>query len=199
MKNVLKQKDRFAYAQWRNSHICKFNYVVTAGGMQTEGAKRVFQRCFEEYNLCYVEYLGDGDSKSYLSIKNVYEGLEIKSLECVGHYQKGIGTRLRNLKSKEKGLRGRGGLTDATTDHLQNFGGVAVRQNKENLEKMKSSLSTSLFHVASNKDNDFHFAHCPAGPDSWCKFNADKANKTNTHKPGPGLSNDATQNWTYIS
>ena len=78
MKNVLKQKDRFAYAQWRNSHICKFNYVVTAAGMQTEGAKRVFQRCFEEYNLCYVEYLGDGDSKSYLSIKNVYEGLEIK-------------------------------------------------------------------------------------------------------------------------
>ena len=116
----------------------------------------------------------------------------------MGHYQKRIGTRLRNLKNKEKGLRGRGGLTDATTDHLLNFGGVAIRQNKENLEKMKSSLLTSLFHVASNKDNDFHLAHCPAGPDSWCKFNADKANKTNTYKPGPGLPNDVIQNWTNI-
>ena len=116
----------------------------------------------------------------------------------MGHYQKRIGTRLRNLKNKEKGLRGRGGLTDATTDHLLNFGGVAIRQNKENLEKMKSSLSTSLFHVASNKDNDFHFAHCPAGPDSWCKFNAGKVNKTNTYKPGPGLPNDVIQNWTNI-
>ena len=49
----------------------------------------------------------------------------------------------------------------------------------------------SLFHVASNKDNNFHFAHCPTGPGSWCKLNADKANKTNTCKPGPGLPNDA--------
>ena len=46
--------------------------------MQTEGAKRVFQRSIAEHNLRYVEYLGDGDSKSYLSVKNVYEGLEIK-------------------------------------------------------------------------------------------------------------------------
>ena len=72
------------YKQWRNSHICKLNYVGTAGGMETEGTKR----------------------------------------------------------------------------------------------------------VASNKDNDFHFAHCRTGPDSWCKFNSDKANKTNTYKPGQRLPND---------
>ena len=44
MKNDLKQKDPSAYAQWRNSHICNSNYVGTAGGMETEGARRVFQR-----------------------------------------------------------------------------------------------------------------------------------------------------------
>ena len=70
-------------------------------------------------------------------------------------------------------------------DHLQNFEGVAIFKNKGNLEKFKSSL----FHVTSNKDKSFHFTHCPTSPDSWCKFNADKANKTNTYKPGPGLSN----------
>ena len=44
VKNDLKQKDPSTYAQWRNSHICNFNYVGTAGGMETEGARRVFQR-----------------------------------------------------------------------------------------------------------------------------------------------------------
>ena len=37
MKNDLKQKSPSAYAQWRNSHIYKFNYVGTAGEMETEG------------------------------------------------------------------------------------------------------------------------------------------------------------------
>ena len=44
MKKDLKQKDPSAYAQWRNSHICNSNYAGTAGGMETEGARRVFQR-----------------------------------------------------------------------------------------------------------------------------------------------------------
>ena len=77
-EECFKAKRSICIPQWRNSHTCKFNYVVTAGGMQTEGAKRVFQRSIEEHNLRCVEYLGDGDSKSYLSVKNVYEGLEIK-------------------------------------------------------------------------------------------------------------------------
>ena len=86
----------------RNSHICKINYVGTAGGMETEGAIRVFQGSIEKHILRYVEYFGDGDSKSYMSVKNVYGGLEKKKkLECMGHYQKGIGTRLRKLKKKD--------------------------------------------------------------------------------------------------
>ena len=36
------------------------------------------------------------------------KGIEIKKLECAGHYQKQVGTQLRNLKKKEKGLGGRG-------------------------------------------------------------------------------------------
>ena len=100
MKNDLKQKDPSAYAQWRNSHICEFNYVGTARGMETEGAKRVFQRSIERHNLHYVEYLGNRDNKSYLSVKDVYEGLEIKKSELVGYYQMIIHTRLRKLKKK---------------------------------------------------------------------------------------------------
>ena len=190
MKNDLKQKDPSAYAQWRNSHICEFNYVGTARGMETEGAKRVFQRSIERHNLHYVEYLGNGDNKSYLSVKDVYEGLEIKKSELVGYYQMIIHTRLRKLKKKGKGLMRRDRLTDAIIDRLQNFGGVTIRQNQGNLEIMKSSLLASLIHVASKEDNNFPFAHCPTGSDSWCLFNADKVNQTNTCTPGPGLPND---------
>ena len=94
---------------------------------------------------------------------------------------------MRKLKKREKGLGGRGKLTDATIDHLQNFFGLAIRQNTGSLSGMKAGVLASLFHVASSKTN-LHFPHCPTGPDSWCKYNADKANNTNTYKPGPGLS-----------
>ena len=78
--------------------------MALVGGMETEGAKRVFTRSIDKHKVRYVEYLGDGDSKSYVNVEDVNEGIEIKKLECVGYYQKRVGTRLRNLKKKEKVL-----------------------------------------------------------------------------------------------
>ena len=46
----------------------------------------------------------------------VYQSIDIIKLDCVGHYQKHVGTRLRNLKKKDKGLGGRCRLTDTTID-----------------------------------------------------------------------------------
>jgi hypothetical protein len=186
----LQKSDPTAYAQWKNSHICKYNYQGSAGGMESEGAKRVFQRSIDNRRLRYIQYLGDGDSKSYMNVKNTYPDIEIEKLECVGHYQKRVGTRLRTLKKIEKGLGGRGRLTDATIDRLQNFVGVAIRQNVGKLKEMRAGVLASLFHVASSKNNNLHFPHCPTGADSWCKYNADKINKTTTYKPGPGLPMD---------
>ena len=34
----------------------------------------------------------------------------------------------------------------------------------------------SLFHVVSNEDSIYHYPHCPIGLDSWCKYNAGRAN-----------------------
>ena len=190
MKETMRKEDPDRYAEWCNSHICTYNYQGTAGGMETEGAKRVFERSINKHNLRYTEFLGDGDSKSFLTVKNVYSNVEVKKLECVGHYQKRVGTRLRNLKKREKGLGGRGRLTDAMIDRLQNFFGLAIRQNVGNLEGMKAGVLASLFHVASSKSNNWHYPHCPTGPDSWCKYNIDKPNGTQSYKPGPGLPLD---------
>ena len=187
LKRDLMKTDPTGYVEWRNFHICKYNYIGSASGMEPEGAKRVFDRPITKHNLRYVEFLGDGDSKSFTNVKYNYPDLEIKKLECVGHYQKRVGTRLRNLKKKEKDFSGRGRLTDAVIDRLQNYFGVAIRQNSGDMMGMKAGVLATLFHVASSKDNNWHFPHCPTGSNSWCKYNLHIANGTKLYKPVPGL------------
>ena len=76
--------------------------------MESEGAKRVFDRSIPKHNLRCMELLCGGDSKSFINVKDTYPDPEIKKCGCVGHYQKRVGTELRNLKKKEKGLGGHG-------------------------------------------------------------------------------------------
>ena len=187
LKEKLKAEKPDEYAEWRLSHICTYNYKGSSGGMEVEGAKRIWNRSIEKHNLRYTKFYGDGDSKAYDVVKETYQSTMVEKLECVGHVQKRVGTRLRSLKKREKGLGGRGKLTDATIDRLQNYYGIAIRQNKNDLAGMKKAVCATLFHVASSETNNFHFPHCPEGPDSWCRFNKDKEDGTKTYKPGPGL------------
>ena len=60
----------------------------------------------------------------------------MKKLECVRNVQKQIGCRLRNLKKKEKGLGGKSKLTDRIIDKFQNYYGIDIRSNKNNLKAM---------------------------------------------------------------
>ena len=68
--------------------------------MEVNGAKRIFSRSIEKHGLRYTQYLGDGDSKSFSSVKNIYSNAEVEKLECVGHIQKRVGNRLRELEKK---------------------------------------------------------------------------------------------------
>ena len=121
-----------------------------------------------------------------VAVENIYE---VKKLECVGHVQKRVGTRLRKLKQEVKGIGGKGKLTNVNIDRLQNYYGIAIRSNVNNLEGMRSDILASLFHVASSKSNNWH-SYCPTGESSWCKFNLDKVKSTSTYKPGAGLPQD---------
>ena len=57
----------------------------------------------------------DGDSKGFSEVQDVYskENVEVVKKECVGHVQKRVGSALRKLKKENKGLGGKGKLTDA--------------------------------------------------------------------------------------
>ena len=104
--------------------------------------KRIFERSEEKNKLRYTEYYGDGDSKGFTQVESTYKdkGVNIVKKECVGHVQKRVGTALRKLKKQKKGLAGRGKLTDAMIDRLQNYYGIAIRSNVGDLAKVFFSL-----------------------------------------------------------
>ncbi|GFU65311.1 uncharacterized protein TNCV_315201 [Trichonephila clavipes] len=101
--------------------------------MEPLGVYRIFERSVEMRILQYANFFGDGVSKGYASVKDIYGKKTVTKYECIGHIQKSVGTKLRILKSKRKDLGDRGKLTDDFIDKLQNYYGIAIRDNVNNL------------------------------------------------------------------
>lgn len=108
--------------------------------METAGAVTIFERSCATRGLKYKDMLGDGDSSTYSTIvesKPYGEDCIPNKLECIGHVQKRVGSRLRKLKSSNKGrkltdgkgISGKGRLTDGKIDVLQNYYSLAIRKN----------------------------------------------------------------------
>ena len=70
------------------------NYEGSAPMMEVVGANRIFERSITTCKLRYIKYFGDGDSKAYFEVKDTYKPDRVNKYECVGHYQKRLGTRL---------------------------------------------------------------------------------------------------------
>ena len=64
------------------------------------GMLSIFQCSVENYSVHFTEFLWDGDSKAHKLIVEhaVYGDVKVKKLECVGHVQKQLGSRLQSLK-----------------------------------------------------------------------------------------------------
>ncbi|GFW57362.1 uncharacterized protein TNCV_542761 [Trichonephila clavipes] len=149
-------------------HVCS-NYKGSSGNMEAVGAFRIFERSLIKRDLQYTEYYGDGDSKGFLKEKDIYGENSVTKLECIGHIQKRVGSRLRKLKKNTKGLGGKGKLTDKFIDKLQNYYGIAIRSKVGCLEKIQSAVITAFFYCCSSSQNPMHW-QCPTGKDSWCKY-----------------------------
>ncbi|GFT71575.1 uncharacterized protein TNCV_1055941 [Trichonephila clavipes] len=142
------------------------------------GVLSIFQRSETSRKACYTQYLGDGDSKGFLTIKEakVYGDTEVEKLECVAMCKKRMGTRLRNILKMSKGIKlsdgknisGRGRLTLKEVDAIQHYYGLAIRKNLSSVEDMKRAIWAIYFHKLSTEDNPQH-ALCPLGEDSWIK------------------------------
>ncbi|GBM28855.1 hypothetical protein AVEN_43574-1 [Araneus ventricosus] len=151
-----------------SKHNCS-NHKGSSANMESVGAYRIFERSQSSHQLLYTDYYGDGDSKAYETVKEIYDDTTINKLECIGHIQKRVGTRLRKLKNKTPSVRGKGKLTDKFIDKLQNYYGIAIRSNVGNLENMQRTVISAFYHCCSSSRQLMH-GQCPEGKESWCRY-----------------------------
>ncbi|MBS0018947.1 MAG: hypothetical protein KFE20_00220 [Candidatus Sulcia muelleri] len=146
-------------------------------------------------NVRYVKFLGDGDSKSFSAVveSRPYGDLQVEKPECIGHFSKRMGTRLRKLKQKlggillsdGKSIKGAGRLTDTHIEKLQMYYDNAIRSNVNDLNKMREAVWAIYCHSLSTDAAPNHIL-CPSAPNTWCRYNKALAEKTSyTHKPVP--------------
>ncbi|GFU49515.1 uncharacterized protein TNCV_1590611 [Trichonephila clavipes] len=106
---------------------------------------------------------GDGDTKTFnvLSENKPYgDDHLIQKIECVGHVQKRMGTRLRKLKlvyskkklSDGKTIGGKGRLTDSLIDKLAHYYGNAIRCNSTSVKEMRKAIWAVWDHSCSTDD-----------------------------------------------
>ena len=179
------------YDNWQQNHNCSINHRKSAGAMEGDGAVAIFSRSIELHKMRYLHYIGDGDTCSFLQVceSKPYGELIPEKLECVGHIQKRLGTRLRKLRNDLKGkkledgkmISGRGRLTDKAINVLQNYFGMAIRQNTANVGVMKRAIGAVLYHCSDIDDTTRH-QFCPKNESGWCKWQQDKINGTCKHR-----------------
>lgn len=167
------------YASWKESHEtqCNANHVGFAGNMEAEAVKEMFKRSIELHEVKYVNYIGDGDSEMYKQVvvsKPYGNDQQINKKECINHIEKRMRSRLRNCKENNKGLGGKGKLTEKLIDELTAYYSLAIRRNCDNIENMEKAIWATFYHKISTDETPQH-NYCPQESDSWCSWQQAKA------------------------
>lgn len=170
------------YDEWQKEHSgrCLKNHTGSSGKMEVDGMVKIFHRSEAQRGVRYINYIGDGDTKTFSAVSesNPYPETPISKLECIGHVQKRMGSRLRKLKqdykskklSDGKGLSGKGRLTDSIINKLTVYYGNAIRKNSNSVNSMRNAIWAIYFHTRSNDKEPLH-SFCPIDVSSWCKYN----------------------------
>ena len=97
-----------------------------------------------------------------------------------------VGKKLNDGKS----LSGKGRLTIAKCDAIQNFYGRAIRDNKNDAAGMSKATWAILNHYSSTVEHPKH-EDCPDGENSWCSYKRDQSTGRSTHQPTKSPFSDA--------
>ena len=73
---------------------------------------------------------------------------------------------------------------------MQNYFGLAIRQNMGDLSAMKKSVTAVLTHCCKNNEDEndkddveeLRHMYCPRGEESWCRWQRNKVTGKNTYK-----------------
>ena len=187
------------YKQWKKDHAkeCTATHTGSSGSMEAAAAVDIFKRSIENNNLRYTRFIGDGDTNSFSKVSESKPYGESdpplpQKVECVGHVQKRMGTRLRKLKtswgsrkmSDGKTIGGAKRLTKKKIDYIQVMYGNAIREHSQDLEGMWKAIWAIFFHTLSTNKDPKH-GLCDV---SWCKYlqkKAENKEKEYDHHPLP--------------
>ncbi|GFT22245.1 uncharacterized protein TNCV_3272671 [Trichonephila clavipes] len=172
MKEVAEQSMKMAAVEEYSSSPDNLLTVSGDGTWKTRGHSSLIGVC----TVIGAE-TGDGDTKTFnaLSENKPYgDDYLIQKIECVGHVQKRMGTRLRKLilvyskkkLSDGKTVGGKGRLTDSLIDKLANYYGNAIRCNSTSVKEMRKAIWAVWGHSCSTDDEPMHW-FCPTNPNTW--------------------------------
>ena len=88
------------YPHWKRNDLCDNTHEGSSNRMKVQGTLQIFSRSISENKLQYVTTISDSDCKSRASVveSKPYGDVAIVKQDCVGHVQKRMGRRLRDLK-----------------------------------------------------------------------------------------------------
>ncbi|GFV07914.1 uncharacterized protein TNCV_2268261 [Trichonephila clavipes] len=119
-----------------------------------------------------IKYNKNGKERIRFHVEKI--NLALLKIECVGHVQKRMGTRLAKLKlvyskkelSDGKTIGGKGRLTDSLIDKLAHYYGNAIRCNSTSVKEMRKAIWAVWGHSFSTDDEPIHW-FCPTNPNTW--------------------------------
>ncbi|GFX30447.1 uncharacterized protein TNCV_3460981 [Trichonephila clavipes] len=166
MKEVAEESMKMAAVEEYSSSPDNLLTVSGDGTWKTRGHSSLIGVC----TVIGAE-TGDGDTKTFnaLSENKPYgDDYLIQKIECVGHVQKRMGTRLRKLilvyskkkLSDGKTIGGKGRLTDNLIDKLAHYYGNAIRCNSTSIKEMRKAI-WAVWGVTSRLENNNNI---------WCRF-----------------------------
>ena len=93
---AIKAIDPKAYEKWNATQKFRLNYKGSSPAQETVSAEKILKQTVTKHNLCYTSFYGDGDGDFFPSVENAYGPKKpVKKYECIGHYQKRVGTCLQ--------------------------------------------------------------------------------------------------------
>ena len=100
------------YEAWKEQHKpdCCAISSGSAPAMKSAAAVKLWSRrlSVDRRSLRFVEYIGDGDCRGHSNVvaaASYGPDVNIVKLECIGHVQKRVGSRLRELVKKHSGKK----------------------------------------------------------------------------------------------
>ena len=162
------------------SHDCRLNWSGSSKAMEPDVAAELANNSGRLGAQISV-LVGDDDSAT---IKKVRESVahDVDKWSDIVHAKRSLATSLYALQPKHKGV-----LSGKVIDYLLKCFGYALKQNKDNVEGLKTTLKTIVPHAFGDHNT------CSS---SWCGYHKDSSTYTHSSLPhgkdlqGQELKND---------